>query len=141
LTEDTAEDEPWTLGYYAARRHALERAGDTVPNTYEVGQSSRSTPGHTHTSLRIRTRREDPMDESPPVSPVIPLPVATTAPAAELDEGALLEIEAQLELHGSILHTHTERLDALSPTLFESYGRDFTELFARSEAVCEEIYL
>ncbi|GKD11671.1 hypothetical protein Tco_1196078 [Tanacetum coccineum] len=35
---------------------------------------------------------------------------------------------------------HTERLDALPPTLFESYGRDFTELFARSEAVREEIY-
>ncbi|GJS44492.1 hypothetical protein Tco_0569535 [Tanacetum coccineum] len=29
LTEDTAKDDPLGLGYYSARRHALERAGDT----------------------------------------------------------------------------------------------------------------
>ncbi|GKA60358.1 hypothetical protein Tco_0759765, partial [Tanacetum coccineum] len=49
-------------------------------------------------------------------------------------------VGAQLELHGSILHDHTKRLDVLPPTLFEGYGRDFTELFARSRAFREEIH-
>ncbi|GKE67100.1 hypothetical protein Tco_1521261 [Tanacetum coccineum] len=38
-----AEDEPLGLGYEAARRRALELAEGTMPSTYEVGQSSRST--------------------------------------------------------------------------------------------------
>ncbi|GKD11672.1 hypothetical protein Tco_1196079 [Tanacetum coccineum] len=83
LTEDTAEDKPLCLGYYAARSHSLERVGDTVPNTYETPPSLVGTLVSPKWSL-----------ESPPVSPVIPSPVATPAPAAELDEGALLEIRA-----------------------------------------------
>ncbi|GJZ04045.1 hypothetical protein Tco_0537320 [Tanacetum coccineum] len=78
--------------------------------------------------------------ESPLVSPIIPSPITTLVPVVALDKGELLDIRAQLELHGSILHTHTERLDALPPTLFEGYGRDFTKLFSRSEAVREEIH-
>ncbi|GKB17456.1 hypothetical protein Tco_0851379 [Tanacetum coccineum] len=35
----------------------------------------------------------------------------------------------ELELQGSILHDHTQRLDALLPTLFEDYERDFRELY------------
>ncbi|GJZ03258.1 hypothetical protein Tco_0536533 [Tanacetum coccineum] len=73
--------------------------------------------------------------ESPLVSPLIPSPAA-----APLGEGDLLEIGAQLELHGSILHTYTKRLDALPPTLFEGYGRDFTKLFSMSKAIHEEIH-
>nr|GEW37272.1 hypothetical protein [Tanacetum cinerariifolium] len=69
--------------------------------------------------------------ESPPVSPAIPTPVATLAPAAALDEGDLLEIGAQLELYTSILRTHTERLDPPPPTLFKGYDRNFTKLFSR----------
>ncbi|GJY69605.1 hypothetical protein Tco_0472587 [Tanacetum coccineum] len=61
-----------------------------------------------------------------PVSPAsltVPSPVASlvTTPAATIvvDEHEFLEVGAQLELHRSILHDHTQRLDALPPTLFE----------------------
>ncbi|GJU37116.1 hypothetical protein Tco_1185470 [Tanacetum coccineum] len=159
--EDTAEDEPLGLGYRAARRRALERAEDTMPSTYESGQSSRSTPDQqlktltpTHARLPIRTTCEDrtpPLPvrtpaspkwfpKSPPVSSIFPSLVATPSPAAVLNESVLLELGAQLELHGSILHTHTKCLYALPPSLFEGYGRDFTELLSRTEAVREEIH-
>nr|GEY05384.1 myosin heavy chain-related protein [Tanacetum cinerariifolium] len=42
--EDTTRDEPLGLGNRVARRRALEQAMDIVPSTFEVGQSSRSTP-------------------------------------------------------------------------------------------------
>ncbi|GJT14220.1 hypothetical protein Tco_0861262 [Tanacetum coccineum] len=121
--EDTTEDEPSGLGYRAARRRTLELAEGTVPSTYEVGQSSRSTPDQ-HIAY------ETPTPGLPPISdtPIIPSLVASPVPAAAVDEDDFLEIGAQLELHGSILHDHTERLDALPPTLFEGYGQDFTEL-------------
>ncbi|GJR13719.1 hypothetical protein Tco_0796371 [Tanacetum coccineum] len=191
-TEDTAKDEPLGLGYRAAGRCALERSKDTVPSTYEVGQSSRSTPDHqletagetpiqTHARLPIHTTWEDPEDgsiymdimcdislvsspvraspalvktppssvgtpaslewspESPSVSPVIPSPVASPAPTTVLGEDVLQEIGAQLKLHGSVLHTHCEHLDALPPSRFEGYDRDVIELFSRYEGR-REIY-
>nr|GEW19017.1 hypothetical protein [Tanacetum cinerariifolium] len=58
----------------------------------------------------------------------------------KVDEDEFLEVGAQLELHVSILHDHTHRLDALPPTLFEGYGRDFTRLFTRLETVRDEIH-
>nr|GEV61120.1 hypothetical protein [Tanacetum cinerariifolium] len=182
--KDPAKDELVGLGYRAARRCAFERAGDTVPSTYEVVQSSKSTPDQqiagetpteTHTRLHVCSTWKDPEEgtiyidiecdiplvrspaqsspslvgtpaslewfpKSLPVSPVILSPVATPAPAATLDKGDLLEIGAQLELHGSILHTHTKRLDVLPPTLFEGYGQHFTKLFSRSKSVHKEIH-
>ncbi|GKF94763.1 hypothetical protein Tco_0284463, partial [Tanacetum coccineum] len=46
-----------------------------------------------------------------PSSPVVPSPIASpvTTPAATIsvDEDQFLEVGAQLELHGSILHDHT----------------------------------
>ncbi|GJT98215.1 hypothetical protein Tco_1093733 [Tanacetum coccineum] len=56
------------LGYGAARRHALELAEGTMPSTYEVRQSSRSTPDEqivydTPTPrLHVHTTLEDPKD-------------------------------------------------------------------------------
>ncbi|GKG17433.1 hypothetical protein Tco_0362390, partial [Tanacetum coccineum] len=83
-----------------------------------------------------------------PVSPAsltVPSPVAslvtTLAATIIVDEDEFLEVGSQLELHGSILHDHTQRLDALPPTLLEGYGRDFIRLFTRSEAVRDEIHL
>nr|GEU63166.1 hypothetical protein [Tanacetum cinerariifolium] len=142
--KDEAEDELLGLGYEAARRHALELAEGTVPSTYKVGQRSRSTPDQrlemtgktytqTHTRLPFRTTWEDPEDEPVSDTPVVPSPVASLVPAATVNEDVFLEIEAQLELHRSILPDYTKRLDALPPTLFERYGQDFTELFARYE--------
>ncbi|GKD71091.1 hypothetical protein Tco_1325181 [Tanacetum coccineum] len=152
-TEDTAKDEPLGLGYIAAIRRALERVGDTVPNTFkdpeddivymdnefdiplvhslvQTSPSPVGTPASPEWFL-----------ESRPVSSIVPSLVATPTPVEALDASDLLVIGAQLELHGSILYTHTERLDALPPTLFEGYGRDFIELFSRSATVCEKILL
>ncbi|GJW60056.1 hypothetical protein Tco_0109391 [Tanacetum coccineum] len=107
--EDIVKDEPLGLSYKAARRRALERAGDNLPSTYEVGQSSRSTPDQqtetagetptqTYARMPTRTTWEDPEDVgtpaspewiplSPPVSPVIPSLIASPAPTLALDEG------------------------------------------------------
>nr|GEW80419.1 hypothetical protein [Tanacetum cinerariifolium] len=74
-----------------------------------------------------------------PVSPAsltVPSQVATPKLVKPVDEGYLVELGAQLELQDD----HAQRLDALPPTLFKAYGRDFTELFARSGAVREEIH-
>nr|GEX79025.1 hypothetical protein [Tanacetum cinerariifolium]GEX79383.1 hypothetical protein [Tanacetum cinerariifolium] len=111
---------PFLFCKRVARRRALERAGDIVPSTYEVGQSSKSTPDqqletsiqtyasldHTITSWDTSITRVVP--RVPTVSPIIPSSVATQAPAAALDEDALLEIEAQLELYGSREEIHSQ---------------------------------
>nr|GEV28880.1 hypothetical protein [Tanacetum cinerariifolium] len=122
LAEDTIEDGPLSLGYKTNRRYALERVRDTtLPSPVEK-------PASPEWFL-----------ESPPISSVVPLLVGTPALAATLEEGDLLEIGAQLELYGSILYTHTERLDALPPRLFEGNGWDFTKFFSRSAVVSKEI--
>ncbi|GKC34837.1 hypothetical protein Tco_1047221 [Tanacetum coccineum] len=159
--EDTAADEPLRLGYGALRRRELVVGEGEVPNTFEVGQSSRSVPEN-EGAERISAFRQptlvtwvDPEDGKvytnistyvPPVAPVqtpsspewssgslpaspsppvVPSPIASpvTTPSATIsvDEDRFLEVEAQLELHASILHDHTQRLDALPPTLFEGY--------------------
>nr|GEY83964.1 hypothetical protein [Tanacetum cinerariifolium] len=70
LVEDKAEDEPFGLGYRAARRRAFEQTRYIVPSTYEVGQGSGSTPNQqlettgetpiqTNTRLPIHTTWED----------------------------------------------------------------------------------
>ncbi|GJW68767.1 hypothetical protein Tco_0123191 [Tanacetum coccineum] len=47
----------------------------------------------------------------------------------------------KLELHGSILHDHTRRLDALPPTLVADIDRDVIELYTSSGLVRDEIFL
>ncbi|GKD08220.1 hypothetical protein Tco_1187905 [Tanacetum coccineum] len=100
-----------------ARRRALEQARDIMPSTYDVGQGSRSTPDQqleiagraslAPSSVRTPTSPEWSLN-SPSVSPVIPSPVASPAPTTTLDKDVLLEIRAQLELYGSVLHTHRD---------------------------------
>ncbi|GJY24305.1 hypothetical protein Tco_0397963, partial [Tanacetum coccineum] len=79
-----------------------------------------------------------------PSSLVVPTPVAspvtTSAATIAVDEDEFLEVGAQLKLYGSILHDHTQRLDALPPTLFEGYDRDLRELYTRSRDVRDEIF-
>ncbi|GJV11830.1 hypothetical protein Tco_1353371 [Tanacetum coccineum] len=152
-TEDTTKDEPLGLVYIAARRRALERAEDTVPSTFKDPEDDIvymdnecdiplvHSPVQTSPSPVGTPASPEWFLESQPVSSIVPSLVATPTPVAVLDAGDLLEIGAQLELHGSILYIHTERLDALPPTLFEGYGRDFIELFSRSAIVCEKILL
>ncbi|GKF27656.1 hypothetical protein Tco_0093998, partial [Tanacetum coccineum] len=178
--EDTAVDEPLGLSYGALRCHELAFGEGSVPNTFEVGQSSRSVPKH-EGAERISAFRQptlvtwvDPEDgtvytdiptyaplvapvqtsSSPkwssgslpvlPSSPVVPSPIASpvTTPTTtiSIDEDQFLEVGVQLELHGSILHDHTQHLDALPPNLFKGYDRDLRELYTRSGVVRDEIF-
>ncbi|GKC02932.1 hypothetical protein Tco_0994542 [Tanacetum coccineum] len=71
-----------------------------------------------------------------PSSPTVPTPVASlvTIPVATIavDKDEFLEVGTQLELYGSILHDHTQRLNILPPTLFEGYDRNLRELYTKS---------
>ncbi|GKD37042.1 hypothetical protein Tco_1257249, partial [Tanacetum coccineum] len=76
-----------------------------------------------------------------PVSPSSTAsPVATLIATISVDEDQFIEVGAQLELHGSILHDHTQRLDVLPPTLVAYIDRDVRELYARSRVVRDEIF-
>ncbi|GJV22331.1 hypothetical protein Tco_1371351 [Tanacetum coccineum] len=74
------------------------------------------------------------------VATPIASPVTTPAATIVVDEDEYLEVGVRLEIHGSILYDHTQRLDALPPTLFEGYNRDLRELYTRSRAVRDEIF-
>nr|GEY89606.1 hypothetical protein [Tanacetum cinerariifolium] len=74
--------------------------------------------------------------ENPTVTRAVPTVPATIA----IDEDRLIEVGAQLEPHGSILYDHTQRLDALPPTLVTDIDRDVRELYTRSGAVRDEIF-
>ncbi|GJT42651.1 hypothetical protein Tco_0951366 [Tanacetum coccineum] len=127
--EDTVADESLGLGYGATR---LRQTVDKTP-----------TP-----RLLVRTTWEDPVDgtvytdikcdmppiqtpASPecsfgslPISPaslIVPSPVATPASVEPVDEVFLAELGAEIELHGGILHDHTQLLEALPPSFFEGY--------------------
>ncbi|GKC52614.1 hypothetical protein Tco_1075359 [Tanacetum coccineum] len=96
--EDIAMDEPLGLGYGALRCHELTLGEGSVPNTFEVGQSSRSVPKH-EGAERISAFRQptlvtrvDPEDGrvytdiltyAPPVAPV------QTSPSPEWSSGSL----------------------------------------------------
>ncbi|GJX47127.1 hypothetical protein Tco_0272317 [Tanacetum coccineum] len=79
-----------------------------------------------------------------PSSPVVPSPIASTVatPTATIsvDEDQFIKVGAQLDLHGSILHDHTQRLDELPLTLVVDIDRDVRELYTRSGAVRDEIF-
>ncbi|GJX44080.1 hypothetical protein Tco_0260756 [Tanacetum coccineum] len=106
---DTAASEPLGLGYGAARRHALESIEDIASSTYEVCQSSRSMPEQQGAD-RTPLYPEWSSDSLPvsPSSPVVPSPIASSVatPTATISVGEdqFIEVGAQLELHGSILH-------------------------------------
>ncbi|GJV22115.1 hypothetical protein Tco_1371135 [Tanacetum coccineum] len=148
LVVDIAVSEPLGLGYGAARHRALESTEEIAPSTYEVGQSSRSVPEQ-EGAERISAFRQptlvtwvDPEDGR--VYTDIPTYVPLAAPVQTLPspewllatisvaEDQFLDVGAQLELHRSILHDYTQRLDALPPILFEGYDRDLRKLYTRS---------
>ncbi|GKB14023.1 hypothetical protein Tco_0847946, partial [Tanacetum coccineum] len=62
------------------------------------------------------------------------------------DEGPDFEEEEkeaapkEQQVSGGLIHDQAQRLDALPPTLFEGYDRDFRELYTRSRAVRDEIF-
>ncbi|GJU19864.1 hypothetical protein Tco_1153206 [Tanacetum coccineum] len=100
LVEDTAEGKPSGLGYMAARRRALKRAEDSMPNIFEVGQMRHTFSLFTSSDLTITCWDTNITRLVPRVTtglPIMPSPIATPAPAATLDEDDLLEVGAQLE--------------------------------------------
>ncbi|GJZ27233.1 hypothetical protein Tco_0571486 [Tanacetum coccineum] len=77
---------------------------------------------------------------SPLISLTIPSPVATPTATIPVNEDQFIEVGAQLVLYGSILQDHTQRLDAMPPTLLAEIDRDVRELYTRSGAVRDEIF-
>ncbi|GJW73468.1 hypothetical protein Tco_0132838, partial [Tanacetum coccineum] len=132
----TAASEPLGLGYEALRLLELAVGEDQVPSTYEVVQSSRSMPEQQEDD-RVYTN----IPIYPPVAPVqTPLSPEWSSATISVDEDQFLKVGAQLELHGSILQDHTQRLDALPPTMIADIDRDVRELYTRSEVVRDEIF-
>ncbi|GJR97549.1 retrovirus-related pol polyprotein from transposon TNT 1-94 [Tanacetum coccineum] len=74
------------------------------------------------------------------VSSPIDSPVATPTAIILVDKDQFIEVGAQLELHESILRDHTQRLDALPPTLVVDIDKDVRELYTRSGLVRDEIF-
>ncbi|GJX20478.1 hypothetical protein Tco_0223155 [Tanacetum coccineum] len=148
--EDKALDEPLGLGY-GALRHQHEGA-ERISAFRQPTLVTRVDPedGRVYTDILTYVPPVAPIQTPPssewsfsslPVSlssPAVPTlvasPVTTPTTTIAVDEDEFLEVGAQLELHESILHDHTQRLDALPPTLFEGYDRDLRELYTRSGA-------
>ncbi|GJY64378.1 reverse transcriptase domain-containing protein [Tanacetum coccineum] len=64
-----------------------------------------------------------------------------TPPSSEWSSGSLpVSPSSQQFLPWSILHDHTQHLDALPPTLFEGYDRDLRELYTRWRDARYEIF-
>ncbi|GKC89615.1 hypothetical protein Tco_1150264, partial [Tanacetum coccineum] len=152
LVMDTAADEPLGLGYRALRRQETPTPRPRVRATWVD-----PVDGIVYTDILVDVPPVRVPVQTPPSpewssgslpvspsSPAVPTLVASlvTTPAATIavGEDEFLEVGAQLELHGSILHDHTQRLDALPPTLFEGYDRDLRELYTRSRDVRDEIF-
>ncbi|GJW81601.1 hypothetical protein Tco_0145576 [Tanacetum coccineum] len=140
--EDTVADESFSLGYGAARRRSLEleeRHGLVLMRYDRVpwrGPFINSDPILTSSDTIIAWVVPEPVLEAPN----LPSPVATPVSVRPVNEGYLAELGAQIKLNKGILHNHTHRLDALPSTIFEGYGQNFIELFARSRAVRDEIH-
>ncbi|GJY92822.1 hypothetical protein Tco_0508604 [Tanacetum coccineum] len=155
--ERQAVSEPLGLGYGAAKRRALESTEEISPSTHEVGRALDPKDGRVYTDILTYIPLVAPVQTPPslewslgslqvsPSSPIVPSPiaspVATLAATISVDEDQFTEVGAQLEFHGGILQDHTQRLDALPPMLFEGYNRDLRELYTRSGAVRDEIFL
>ncbi|GKA96935.1 hypothetical protein Tco_0824829 [Tanacetum coccineum] len=126
--------EPIGLGYGVARHRALESIEDITPSTYEVDpeddrvytditiyplvapvQTSLSPEWSSGSLPNSLSSHEVPS----PIASLMATPTATIS----VNEDHFLEVGAQLELHGSILQDHTQRLDALLPTLIADIDR------------------
>ncbi|GKE16154.1 hypothetical protein Tco_1423731, partial [Tanacetum coccineum] len=156
---DTSASEPLGLGYRAARHRALESTEEIAPSTYEPtlvawvdpedGRVYTDTPTYAPPAAPVQTPPSPEWSSCSlpisPSSPVVPSPiaslVATTTAIISVDEDHFLEVGAQLELYGSILHDHTQRLDALPPTFIMNIDRDVREMYTRSRAIRDEIFL
>nr|GEZ35233.1 hypothetical protein [Tanacetum cinerariifolium] len=123
---ETAMGEPLGLGYEVLRRQELAVEEDQVYNTFETPSSSEWSFGSLLVSLAPSVV---PLPiPSPMISLTVPSPIAslvtTLTATIFIDEDQFIKVRVQLELHESILHDHTQRLDAMPPTLFAGIDRD-----------------
>ncbi|GKE32837.1 hypothetical protein Tco_1452159, partial [Tanacetum coccineum] len=112
LKSEESEDEgPGSEGEEVASEEQQQQAVPVKDTTADepLGLGYRAAKGR---SLELA---EDPIPTSP---------VTTPAATIAVDEDEFITVGAQLELHGSILHDHTQRLNALPPTLLEGMGQD-----------------
>nr|GEZ33668.1 retrovirus-related Pol polyprotein LINE-1 [Tanacetum cinerariifolium] len=132
LVVDTAVDEPLGLGYGALRRRELALGEGSVHSTSEIGKSSRSMSEQQRVEETPTPKPQS--SSSLPISPSSLVASLVTTPAATIAVGKdeFLKVGVQLEVQESILLDHTQRLDALPPTLFKGYDRDIRELYTRS---------
>nr|GFB12845.1 hypothetical protein [Tanacetum cinerariifolium] len=81
---------------------------------------------------------------SPMISLTVPShiasPMATSTAILGVDQDKFIEVGAQLELYRGILQDHTQRLDAMPPTLFAEIIKGVRELYTRSGEVRDEIF-
>nr|GEU82301.1 hypothetical protein [Tanacetum cinerariifolium]GEY01625.1 hypothetical protein [Tanacetum cinerariifolium] len=110
---DTTVSEPLGLGYRAARHRTLESIKEITPSAYKVGQSSRSTLEQQGAD-RLHLFRCCLSPEWSSGS----LPISPSSPV-----------------------DHTQRLDAIPPTLIADIDKDVRELYTRSGVVRDEIFL
>ncbi|GJV83814.1 hypothetical protein Tco_1523712 [Tanacetum coccineum] len=109
--------EPLRLGYGALRHHRVSAFRQPTLTTWVDPED-----GRVYTDIPVYV---------PPVSPV------QTPPSPEWSSDSLPispsspVVASPLELHGSIIHDHTQRLDALPPTLFADIDKDVRELYTR----------
>ncbi|GJY69103.1 hypothetical protein Tco_0472085 [Tanacetum coccineum] len=125
LAEDTTVDEPLGLGYGALRCRDLALGEGSVPSTFKVGQSSRSVPEHKGAERIFVFRQSTLVIWVDPKDGRVYTDIPSYVPPADLFRHCHL-LSGRL---GSILHDHTQRLDALPPTLFEGYDQDLRELY------------
>nr|GEV88235.1 hypothetical protein [Tanacetum cinerariifolium] len=145
LNQGDRIDEPITLIIlYQSILEFIEDTKDESSDSDTEGEgledegpgSNDEGPGSEDKSLGSEEEKAAP--EVVPTQVASPVTTPTTTIAVGKDE--LLEVGAQLELHESILHDHTQRLDALPLALFEGYDMDFRESYTRSWAVRDEIF-
>ncbi|GKB93047.1 hypothetical protein Tco_0979184 [Tanacetum coccineum] len=111
--------EPLGLGYVALKRQELAAEEDQRYSTFEVGQGSGSAPDPERLERVSAFRQPTLTTWTDPVDGTIYIDVPTYPPPAP--------------------HEHTQRLDAMPPTLFAEIDRDMRELYTRSGAVRDEI--
>nr|GEZ34644.1 hypothetical protein [Tanacetum cinerariifolium] len=148
LVVDTAVSESLGLGYGAERISVFRQPTFVTWVDLVDGRVYTNIPTYAPPAAHVQTPPSPEWSSGSlpvsPSSPVVPLPIAspvtTLAATILVDEDRFLKVGAQLELYKSILHDHTQRLDALPPSLFKGYDRDLKELYTRLGAVRDEIF-
>ncbi|GKE72895.1 hypothetical protein Tco_1534936, partial [Tanacetum coccineum] len=149
---ETAVSEPLRLGYGALRRRelAVEEDQSTLVTwvdpeddrvyTDVLAYAPPAAPVQTPPSSKWSLGSLPVSPSSPIVPSPIASPVATPIATISVKEDQFIEVGAQLELHGSILHDHTHRLKALLPTLVSDIDRDVRELYTRLGVVRNDMF-